>query len=80
VIAITFFTVSKYMKDKILLHRRHHWLLDGITAKLAIFNRRKFEKPANHADDAISVQITSRTGPASADEKKRDQAFPGGSD
>jgi hypothetical protein len=48
-----FFTISMYIKDKILLHGHYHWLLDCMIAKFALFNRRKFEKPA---DDAISVQ------------------------
>jgi hypothetical protein len=38
-----FLTISKYTKDKILLHRHYHCLWDYIIAKFAIFNRRKFE-------------------------------------
>jgi hypothetical protein len=56
----TFSVVSKYIKDKILLHRHYSWLLDCITANFAVFNGRKFEKTFDHAGDAISVHITSR--------------------
>jgi hypothetical protein len=31
-----FFTISKYIKDKILLHWYYHWLLDCMIAKFAL--------------------------------------------